>query len=147
MDTQRFQVYAAENRSEVRGRQFRSLFTVQNYVDSVIFSTWWKLRFPECGSIVVRQSRPDDIRGASGPLGGGFSGSFITLPPDARFERYVLHELAHCACDHPSDAHGPEFARAYLDLVEEFMSREDAVRLAKAFRGAGVLIHPRTRRC
>lgn len=145
IDAQRFHVYLAENRSGVRGAQFRSLFQVQTYVDRVIFSDWWTERFPECPSIVVRQERSDDTCGSSGPLGGGLLGSFIVLPPAARFERYVLHELAHCAANHPPEAHGPEFARAYVDLVEAFMSREAAIKLARSFRRSGVAIAPRTR--
>lgn len=143
-DWQRFDVYGAENRSGVTGRRFRSLFQVQNYVDNIVFSDWWYERFPRCLSIIVRASQATDLCGSSGPLGGGLFGAFVTLPVDAWFERYVLHELAHCATNHPDESHGEVFTRAYLDLVGGFMSSRHASALERSFRRSGVSIAPDT---
>lgn len=60
-------------------------------------------------------------------------------------ELVVLHELAHHITMHTtkSQAHGPEFAANYLELVSFSMSKEVSLLLRAAFDGQQISVSER----
>jgi putative metallohydrolase (TIGR04338 family) len=64
----------------------------------------------------------------------------VALPRWGRSERVILHELAHHATPRYCAAHGPEYARTFLDLVRHFMGREVAQQLEEAFESHRVKV-------
>lgn len=142
-DTQRLAVYDAMVASQIEGKWFGHLNSLRDYVDVVVYSDWWRAHFSECRLIVAREAR-GQTRGAAGPLGGGAEGTYISLPQEAWYELYVLHEIAHCPLlGLEVEKHGPEYCRVFLDLVEQFMSRDDAIWLARFMRHRDIAIAPR----
>ena len=61
----------------------------------------------------------------------------MNLPPWARRESIVLHELAH-AVQTEEQIHGRQFARIYLALVKEYMGKEAGQALGKGFQAEKV---------
>jgi putative metallohydrolase (TIGR04338 family) len=59
-----------------------------------------------------------------------------------RREHVLIHELAHVVTPDECAAHGPEFARAYLQLVGEFLGLEAAAELSGYFKRLGVRVAP-----
>jgi hypothetical protein len=64
----------------------------------------------------------------------------IALPKWARSERVMLHEIAHHAAPRDAAAHGPEYARIYVELVRTFMGEKPAARLLAAFEAHRVKV-------
>jgi hypothetical protein len=74
----------------------------------------------------------------------------IKLPRGCRQPWVLLHEMAHVLCDHryvsPEGtptvaAHGPEFVRTYLDLLERYVGLP-VCELERAARRAGLRVSP-----
>ena len=106
------------------------------FVDRVVGTFWWQLRFPDLTLDRVPRLRP----------GNGARQAFyatrtdgthtITLPRRYRTKGVVLHELAHWAHARPSPTcphHGRTFTRLLLDATEEFCGPERASELAASF--------------
>ena len=120
------------------GPALRSLSDTGRFVDDVIRSAWWAGRYPDLERVTVR----------GGPAGGpawhtarpGIAGAALHLPAWARRPLVVLHELAHVAAAPllSAKAHGPQFARIWVDLVAEFMGRDTARQLAAELRREGL---------
>jgi putative metallohydrolase (TIGR04338 family) len=75
-----------------------------------------------------------------------FDSSTIFLPPGwAMRELVVLHELSHHITMNTtkSQAHGPEFAANYLELVSFSMSKEVSLLLRAAFDGQQIAVSER----
>jgi putative metallohydrolase (TIGR04338 family) len=125
-DSQRARLYDAE-RALRGGRRFVTVGECQAYVDDVLGSAWWQARFPR-----VREIRVTDGRGRR-HAGAFVESRRIALPKWARNERVLLHEVAHHATPRDAAAHGPEYARIYVDLVHAFMGERAARRLLAAF--------------
>jgi hypothetical protein len=79
--------------------------------------------------------RVEDGRGRRHAAG---SRTVIKLPRWARTRPIVLHECAHGLA---TDGHGPDFVRAYVELLVEFMGLERAV-LEDSLRADGVRVTP-----
>lgn len=146
-DEQKYAVYAAEQESMVEGQWFGTRSEVQDFVDEVVWSNFWRARFPEHTLVTVKRVESTDgwVRGAAGHLGGRATGTIcgtLWLPEETFYERYVLHEMAHVP-RLPQKDHGPEFCRIYLDLVEAFMGQDDARWLAHWFRKKDIQIASR----
>lgn len=62
----------------------------------------------------------------------------LTFPIWARIRWVVIHEVCHALTWNRGAAHGWEFARTYLVLVEQFLGKEAAQRLKQAFKNEGV---------
>ena len=88
-----------------------------------------------------------EVRDGRGRSNAGGCSRYIAMPRWSRTRLVIIHELAH-TCQHRSRypyedaAHGPVFARIYLDLVEEFLGREVSSELALAFRKCKVRVWP-----
>jgi putative metallohydrolase (TIGR04338 family) len=140
-DSQRSRLYDAE-RALRGGRRFVTVDECQAYVDGVLASEWWRSRFPR-----VRAIRVTDGRGRR-HAGAFVESARIALPKWARTERVLLHEIAHHAAPRAAAAHGPEFARIYVELVREFRGEKPARRLLAALHAHRVRVdaeHPAER--
>lgn len=122
-DTQRERVYRSERETFGEPNDETTLdlgdhAAVVAYVETITKTRWWRSRY---GTMPIYV----EDRGGRGYRGRAHSWrSTISIPRLARRRWIVLHELAHLLAyrRHPaSAAHGPEFARAYLDLLRRFM--------------------------
>jgi putative metallohydrolase (TIGR04338 family) len=133
-DPQRRRVYAAEKYIP-QGRTLAEVPDVQAYVDRLVREPWfryyWKLN-----RITVKDGR----RRSSGYANSW--GDVIGLPRSTRFERYVLHEVAHLVS--VGDNHGPRYCRNFVRLVDGVFGRHTAMLLEGAFRGKGCEFAPET---
>lgn len=136
-DSQKSKLYAAE-REALEGlvaEQWGAgeVAVIQAWVDKILSSAWWRRRYPSVRKVVVEDgaghrsamAKRRDLR------------LIIELPLWARKDWVVLHELAHHATDAKHwgvAAHGREFARVYVELVEHIMSKEAGDALRAAFR-------------
>jgi putative metallohydrolase (TIGR04338 family) len=117
------------------------------FVDRVVGSLWWQLRFPDRALATVPRLRP-----GNGARQAFYreeeTGPTITLPRRYRTKGVVLHELAHFALglDSGLPHHGRTFARVLLDATDEFCGPDRARALADSYRAHGVHIGrpPRT---
>ncbi|MCA8959740.1 MAG: DUF2786 domain-containing protein [Planctomycetes bacterium] len=131
-DTQRTAVYRAEDRVPW-GRWLSTIAEVQAFVDEVVASPHWSRR--EAPRVVVAR----DGRGRRHACSNeSWFGGEVRLPKWSRSQLIVLHELAHLCVPKGEAAHGPVFAREYIDLVRTFLSPEAADRLEAEFARAGV---------
>ncbi len=134
-DSQRQRVYDAEN--EVPG--FRTedrldeLSELNDWVLTVLASSWFKKHFPETKYIDV-----EDGRGRQKAC-GGLSG--IKMPRWSRSKMITLHEIAHVVTLRQANKagtsvpwHGREFAMAYLALVRHFLGQAKHDQLLEQFR-------------
>jgi len=105
------------------------------FVDRVVGTLWWHVRFPDHDLASAPRLRP----------GQGARQAFyreaddeptITLPRRYRTKAVVLHELVHWALgiDSGLPYHGRTFARVLLDAIGEFCGPERAAALASAYR-------------
>lgn len=137
IDFQVRQLYAAE--ATLWGSRFSSLDDVQAYVDRVVGSRSWSMRRSEITSVRVVAPRQLGLDGSRGHVLFRSGKWYLALPTRCRFERYVLHELAHLLAFRPGEAyHGPRFARQYLLLVQREMGSEAAEHLQRKFVEHGV---------
>lgn len=134
-------VYAAAGRVPA-GRALRTVGATQLFVDGVLKDDWWQRSCPDTGSVVVRGGR----RAVGAPawhestIGPGGMSHVLHLPPWARRPLVVLHELAHVAVEPIlwAKPHGPQFARAWVDLTAAVVGAETAARLAAELRLEGI---------
>lgn len=128
-DAQRLRVYRAHWTLDdyLRAEQMGSVEEVQEFVDSIVGSRWWR-------SHVGRRS-PIRVGDGRGRRSAGSVGGEIRVPRSSRTVPTILHELAHEWVRDPDTAiHGPEYAGAFLGLVEEFIGPDAARRLRRAYR-------------
>lgn len=160
-DTQKTSLYGAEN--EVRrmldlavehptvafhgstltlspDRKFGDLTGVQRYVDRVLGLNWVRSSFPYATKPITVRERKGQEKAHYEPLR-----HVIAVPPNighrsswAMREIVVLHEVAHHLA--PYTSHGPQFAAAFLELVDGLMTPEAAFLLRTAFLANGVEI-------
>jgi putative metallohydrolase (TIGR04338 family) len=136
-DSQRSRVYRAE--TPVTGRRLPTLDDCAAFVDEVVGSLWWALRFPEHGLADVPKLRPG--QGARQAFYREDPGRpTITLPRRYRTSGVVLHELAHWALRdaHDLPVHGRTFTRVLLDATVEFGGAGRAERLQTGYIDHGV---------
>jgi len=126
-------VYAAAA-NVVPGPPMRTVGEVQSYVDGVMARPWWRRSCPETSYVRVAgggRGRHPPAWHESAFEAEGLS-HVLHVPRWARRPLTVLHELAHVAVEPILWArpHGPQFVRAWLDLVGESMEPDAAQRLA-----------------
>ena len=128
-DNQRGRVYHAEY--ETFGKRFPLREDeLQNYVDSILATRWWKSRFPHIRSIECVAVRGGTSRGDPW-------NRRITIGKDNRYKWVVLHEISHVPSQDDQAWHGPEFVDRYLCMVDEFLGHNDFRALRSALRKAG----------
>jgi len=132
-DSQRIRVYRAHWALDdrLKAKSMGSVDEVQAFVDEVVRSAWWRSRTGSRKRIRVGDGRG---RRSAGSVGGE-----IRIPRAARTVPTILHELAHEWVRDPTTAiHGPEYAGAFLQLVEEFIGGGAAAILRIAYLEHGV---------
>jgi hypothetical protein len=133
-DFQRSRVYDAGSTARMDSHWFASLEEMQAFVDDVTASDGWEGPHP----IEVRLTRRDSRTSECHDSG---KGGIRISPGHGSNQLTVLHELAH-ALDAPGPDHGPEFCRAWLDLVARYGYPGDLARLQNAFREQRVQVAP-----
>lgn len=130
-DNQRTRLYKAE--SVIRKSQSDkyakyldgSIPSCQEYVNALLKTAWFSRRW------MVKYVNVKSGKGARGGING------MSLGKWARCEAVILHELAHNlvprSCPTAS-AHGPEFAGVFHYLVQQVMSKEEALKLKASFK-------------
>jgi putative metallohydrolase (TIGR04338 family) len=138
-DTQRTRLYLAE--TPLPSSPLPGLDACARFVDRVVGSMWWHVRFPERDLAMVPRLRP-----GNGARQAFYreeeTGPTITLPRRYRTKGVVLHELVHFALglDSGLPHHGRTFARVLLDATLEFCGPDRAAVLAESYRTHGVHI-------
>lgn len=120
-------------------RKFGTIESVQTYVDKVLGLNWVQAQFPNALQRVL-------VRPRRGQGYAHYSMGEIAVPTTQRAtqvqwamrELVILHEIAHHFTLH-SEAHGKEFARAYVDLVDGIIGHEAGFVLRGLFYSEGVL--------
>jgi putative metallohydrolase (TIGR04338 family) len=136
-DAQRTRLYLAE--TPLPSSPLPGLEACARFVDRVVGSMWWHLRFPGRNLSMVPRLRP-----GNGARQAFYreeeTGPTITLPRRYRTKGVVLHELVHFALglDSGLPHHGRTFARVLLDATDEFCGAERAAALADSYRDHGV---------
>jgi putative metallohydrolase (TIGR04338 family) len=144
-DAQRTRLYLAE--TPIPSSPLPGLDACARFVDRVVGSMWWHVRFPARGLALVPRLRP-----GSGARQAFYreedDGATITLPRRYRTKGVVLHELVHFALglDSGLPHHGRTFARILLDATDEFCGSERAQALTDSYREHGVHIGRSPRR-
>lgn len=141
-DTQKQRVYDAENtalesvpatrtgeRLLYGGKKVLSTGSVsieacQEYVDWLCQQAWFQRRWGR-QRLTVRHKVYGSARGGYGR---------VTLPPWARKEWVILHEVAHGLLPKPHAWHGPEFVGIYLTLVRFVLGEEAGRQFLDALR-------------
>ncbi len=132
-DAQRRRVYLAE--TPLPSSPLPGLDACAGFVDRVVGTLWWNMRFPEHHLGAVPRLRP-----GNGARQAFFrdepTGPTITLPRRYRTKGVVLHELVHWALglDSGLPAHGRTFARVLLDVTAEFSGAERAGELTASYK-------------
>lgn len=159
-DTARAAVYAAEDQVSAaldRGgsvdffgssltvpqqRRFADIMSIQRYVDHVLDRPEVRRRWPNAGSVRVRERA--GTRQAHYEVGRAVLAIPIAGPPPrwAGRELVVLHELGHHVAPPAADApaHGPHFTGSVIALVADVLGAEAALLLRAAYDGAGVAV-------
>jgi hypothetical protein len=77
-----------------------------------------------------------DGRSRTSACGGidGYGRADLRFPKWSRHMAVVCHEAAHVLAWNQGAAHGPQFCRAFIKLVREFMGPEQAARLVYFFQ-------------
>ena len=142
-DSQRSKVYKAEQGHSLWFDEalFDSVGEVQEWVDSICRSRWFKNRFRRHAidpKSVMRYGRSADgikvLDGRGRRRANGSTRGFIKLPIWTRSDMHILHEIAHVVTSPRVAAHGREFCANYLALVRQFMGREEAIELKTCFK-------------
>jgi putative metallohydrolase (TIGR04338 family) len=164
-DSQRSKVYAAEtlvrtifDRADERDlrtvdiygstltlpieRKFASLDSVQHYLDSILALDWVRARWPDAGTVRVRE------RSGSGASHYERDTRTIAVPLHRRNKAWalrelvVLHELAHHfePEDSEAPAHGGAFVDRFVTLVTEIVGNEAGFLLRATLLETGVEI-------
>lgn len=140
-DTQKSRVYAAEDvlrgRASATARRLLldtprvpstgsvTIEACQQYVDHLTQSAWFQRRWG------YRHYR---VRHKAYGKATCSYGSVISVPPWARDESVLLHEVAHGLVGGQCADHGPEFAGVLLALVEHRMGKDAATMLRAAYK-------------
>lgn len=100
----------------------------QAYLDHLFQSAWFQRRWGR-RSYKARHKAYGNATYSSGWT------SYISLPPWARDEWVLLHEVAHGLTEHSDCAHhGPEFAGVFLTLVEHRMGKAAGASLREQYK-------------
>lgn len=119
-----------EHATETRPLYYPATDSVQDYVDAVLATAWFRRRWGY-QSISVSHSH--------GSGSHAFDHGVIEMGCEhRRSESVILHEIAHILTPWPYAHHGPEFAATLLTLVKHQMGAEHATALRESFTSHGV---------
>ncbi len=136
-DNQRARVYRAEREAfDVYSDSTPRLdfAAVERFVQGVIAEPWFLDTFGALGAVRIKDGR--GTRHAYSAYDPRRRGVLFSFPRWSRSLPVLLHEIAHPASLRRHGlvaAHGPEFAAAYLSLVERHIGTEAHERLHEAF--------------
>ena len=130
-DSQRKRVYNSE--TVIHGKNFVSIPEIQEYVDKISHSSWWKKNH----RYYTYNIEVKDGRGCRNAYAVGFR--TIKLPKWSRHESVILHELSHTIINShfmygAVAAHGCEFSKIYLLMVKRFMGKDEYKKLKMSFK-------------
>ncbi len=137
-DSQRKRVYDAERTFEEAygaGKTLSSIKECQDYANKALNCDYWRIRYPYIRNVKIRRSKGKHAMST-------FFWGLIELPPHFFNELTILHELAHHVVPRPHAHHGPLWCAVYVDLVREFLDKELAANLVKAFQDGRVRFGP-----
>jgi putative metallohydrolase (TIGR04338 family) len=123
-DIQRQRLYNAERRftkwpqASALTQRIEAVPDIQKYVDDLVRRPEFRARWTQTG-ITVHDGRRR--RRAGGSIGN------IWMPRWSRSVGVILHEVAHGLADTFGYAHGPEFCRTFVQLVEVVADRHTAM--------------------
>ena len=145
-DSQRQKLYDAERQAFGDGMLYHRIQECQTVVDVICKSRFWKSLLRRNGKHWLLEER---LHCAPVKRGGhtacwNENDLFIHLPKTSFTKWVILHELAHAATTNKTAAHGPEFARTYLQLVKRFMGQRAYQRLLAEFRNGKIRRSRRT---
>ena len=134
-DMQKRRVYRAEDTFSVEGRQFSNQDEIQNYINSLLETEWFKKHFPHGKPIRVKLN---DSPQKSQSISKG--DNWLSISPNMMNELTILHELAHQVIQNQppyisffEQPHGDLFAYTFLKLVDKRMGADARRRLEDAF--------------
>ena len=134
-DRQKSKVYEAE--AVLRTpfcKCFKSLTQMQDYVDKILLSEWWKGR-SQCSSITVKLARKDSGKAYYQGTHRNSTSGIIVIPPTwGATDAVLVHELAHAMTHKNCESHGATFCRNFIDLTGEFIGKVTAKELEKSFK-------------
>lgn len=154
-DNQRQRVYDAERLAFPNDRfdsdklKDLSVEDCQKIVNKITHSNWWTNRY---GGMMKAPSNVEVCAGQGFKNAVAYTETnTIYLPLWARKMSVILHELAHIAIEDrrafsyyilydppPIAAHGPEFAKEFLALVQRWMGKEEAKALREGYKAKRV---------
>lgn len=134
-DSQRSKVISATH-ALPPGKHIRTVPEIKGYVEKSITSRWFRNRWPWLKEIKIKDGRGRCNAGAGW---NWHDNHFITLPRWARYERYLLHEIAHVVTPRRHAAHGPKFMKNFIALLEWKMK----INPRPVFREYRVKWHPK----
>lgn len=105
-----------------------SIESCQSYIDYVLTSSWFQSRWGQKKMTAIHKT----YGGAT--ASNGWTGARIALPPWARTEWVMLHEIAHHLTPNKYAVHGPEFAGVLLTLVRYQMGVDRAKSLRESYK-------------
>jgi putative metallohydrolase (TIGR04338 family) len=138
MSCQQSELYGAEEQVP-KGRSFATVSQIQEFVDGLREHDWWQRNVPQV--LRVEAYRQDGRRRFSV---GGWSeedGAGVIEMLEVHWnELFVLHEVSHVvtAARYGKNAHGPWFARTYLELVSVAMGPDSYAALKESFVEHGI---------
>lgn len=142
-DYQRSNLYKSEIVLVGKSKKFNSLNEIQEYLDEITHSQWWKEKFPQL-QVLMKPCTHNQKRGYAKY---GFEQPVITIPEFNWFEYYIIHELTHCLVyKHASmfhAHHGRLFCRLYLELVYNLLGAQAFGNFYKSMLRHGVKFYPR----
>lgn len=137
-DSQRKRVYDAEHAFEEvngAGKILLSIDECQDCINKTLKCEYWRTHYPYIKSVKAVLSKGKHAMST-------FFWGLIELPPHFFNELTILHELAHHVVPRPHAHHGPLWCAVYVDLVREFLDKELAANLVKAFQDGRVRFGP-----
>lgn len=123
-DVQKSRVYAAQA-GWPHVNTIGSIAETQAWVDAVTGARWFRSRWGE---------RRIEVRFKAWGNATGYHGGHVCLPPWARNDIVVLHEIAHVLTPSRYASHGEEFCAHLVTLVDNHLGGEAGRRLRAAFK-------------
>lgn len=152
LDRYALAAYKAQAELGTQGRSLRSITAAQAFVDEVCDGRTWRRWQVPVKVRVVGKPTADAVR--LGPQERGLGGEAFVgkidkemcaliylVAPEGRRTVVALHELAHCA--RAGGGHGPEFARAFVDLTTNVMGKRWGEQLTERLRANGLRLASR----
>jgi len=145
-DSQRQKLYDAERQAFGGSMGYPRIQDCQAVVDMICKSRFWKSLLRRNGKnwLIEERIHCAPVKKGAHTACWNESDRYIHLPDTSFLKWIVIHELAHAATTSKAAAHGPEYARTYLQLVKRFMGQRPYERLLAAFRQSKIRRSRRT---